>query len=141
MSEGPRRRPDHAPLPLAPPAGMRDVLPEEAAERAALAAAVLGTFARYGYRRVITPAFEYAEVLERGLATVGRRDLLRFVEPESGEVALLRPDITPQIARIVATRLGDRPGPWRLAYQGTVLRRTRGRARLDQDCSFCFSGA
>lgn len=108
---------------------MRDVLPEEAAERAALAAAVLGTFARYGYRRVITPAFEYAEVLERGLATVGRRDLLRFVEPESGEVALLRPDITPQIARIVATRLGDRPGPWRLAYQGTVLRRTRGRAR------------
>src|SRR5690606_5929968 len=82
-----------------------------------------------GYELVTTPPFEHAEVIERGLETVDRRDLLRFVEPESGEVALLRPDITPQIARIVATRLADRPPPWRLCYSGSVVRQRRGRAR------------
>src|SRR5690606_22519215 len=82
-----------------------------------------------GYELVTTPPFEHAEVIERGLETVDRRDLLRFVEPESGEVALLRPDITPQIARIVATRLADRPPPFRLCYAGSVIRQRRGRAR------------
>jgi ATP phosphoribosyltransferase regulatory subunit len=55
--------------------------------------------------------------------------VLRFVEPESGEIAALRPDMTPQIARVIATRLRDRPPPVRLAYEGTVVRRRSGRAR------------
>jgi ATP phosphoribosyltransferase regulatory subunit len=37
--------------------------------------------------------------------------------------------MTPQIARVVATRLRERPTPFRLAYEGTVLRRRSGRAR------------
>ncbi|MEM9069943.1 MAG: ATP phosphoribosyltransferase regulatory subunit [Myxococcota bacterium] len=117
-------------LPLAAPSGMEDHLPAATRRRTSLSGRLLALFESYGYERVITPAFEYAEVLERGLE-IDRRDVLRFVEPETGEVALLRPDITPQIARIVATRLRDRPAPWRLCYQGTVVRqRVRtGRAR------------
>lgn len=120
------REPSNA-LPLAPPRGMEDLLPEQAWAQSTMLATLGRLFARWGYERVITPAIEHAEVLERGLE-VDRRDVLRFVDPETGEVALLRPDITPQIARIVATRL-DRPPPFRLAYHGTVLRRQRGRAR------------
>jgi ATP phosphoribosyltransferase regulatory subunit len=108
---------------------MRDILHPEAESRAALAAEVARIFQSHGYDLVVTPPFEHAEVLERGLDHMDRRDLLRFVEPESGEVALLRPDITPQIARVVATRLGHRPPPIRLRYSGTVIRRRRGRAR------------
>jgi ATP phosphoribosyltransferase regulatory subunit len=37
--------------------------------------------------------------------------------------------MTPQIARIAATRLADRPLPMRLCYEGTVLRRRQERAR------------
>lgn len=114
---------------------MRDLLPAPAAAAAQVSAVVQKVFALHGYERVVTPAFEYADVLQRGLATVDRRELLRFVEPESGEVALLRPDITPQVARIIATRLQDRPGPWRLSYQGTVLRQRRGRARRQRQFS------
>ncbi len=95
------------------------------------------TFDLYGYQRVTTPPVEYAEVIERGLGTVDRRDLVRFIEPDSGEVALLRPDITPQIARIVATRLQDRPAPWRLCYEGTIVRRRRGRARRQHQVLQC----
>src|SRR5580698_8309053 len=111
------------------PAGMRDLLPEEAAERRALARSVLGRISLYGYAVVTLPVFEFAEVLERGLGHLDPADVLRFVEPESGEVAALRPDMTPQIARVVATRLRERPPPFRLAYEGTVVRRRSGRAR------------
>jgi ATP phosphoribosyltransferase regulatory subunit len=108
---------------------MRDLLPEEAAARRALARKALGRFELHGYGLVTLPVFEFAEVLERGLGTLDPADVLRFVEPESGEVAALRPDMTPQIARVIATRLRDRPPPFRLAYEGTVLRRRSGRAR------------
>jgi len=108
---------------------MRDLLPEEAAARRALGRRALSRFELHGYALVTLPVFEFAEVLERGLGTLDPADVLRFVEPESGEVAALRPDMTPQIARVVATRLRDRPPPFRLAYEGTVLRRRSGRAR------------
>lgn len=111
------------------PAGMRDLLPEEAGPRRALARRLLEVVALHGYGLVTLPVFEFAEVLERGLGTLDPADVLRFVEPESGEVAALRPDMTPQIARVIATRLADRPPPMRLAYEGTVMRRRIGRAR------------
>jgi ATP phosphoribosyltransferase regulatory subunit len=111
------------------PAGMRDLLPPEAAQRRRLSRRLLDHFSLYGYELVTPPAFELAEVLERGLGTLDPRDVLRFVEPESGEVAALRPDVTPQIARMAATRLADRPMPMRLCYEGTVLRRRQERAR------------
>src|SRR5690606_13798779 len=58
--------------------------------------------------------------------------VLRFVEPETGEVVALRPDMTPQVARLVATGLAERPSPARLSYRGSVLRRQHERARHDQ---------
>ena len=49
------------------PAGMRDLLPEEAAARRALSRTVLDRFALFGYRLVTPPEFELAHVVERGL--------------------------------------------------------------------------
>lgn len=111
------------------PPGMRDLLPEEAAARRDLSRAVLERLALHGYRLVTPPAFELASVLERGLGASAADDVIRFIEPESGEVAVLRPDMTPQVARMVATRLSDREPPFRLAYEGTVLRRRASRAK------------
>jgi ATP phosphoribosyltransferase regulatory subunit len=116
---------------------MRDLLPPASMTRTLLWQRLMETFDLYGYQRVTTPPIEYAEVIERGLGTVDRRELVRFVEPDSGEVALLRPDITPQIARIIATRLQDRPSPWRLSYEGTIIRRRRGRARRQRQVLQC----
>lgn len=114
-------------LPL--PAGMRDLLPDEAASREAAARAMLESFELFGYRVVRLPVFEFADVVERGLGATEHSDVLRFVEPESGEVAVLRPDMTPQVARIIATRMRGRPPPYRLAYEGSVVRRRSGRAK------------
>jgi ATP phosphoribosyltransferase regulatory subunit len=111
------------------PAGMRDLLPVEARRQASLARRVLESFELFGYERVAVPAFEYAEVLERGLGVLDPHEVLRFVEPETGEVVALRPDMTPQVARLLATRLASAPLPARLCYEGAVLRRRRERAR------------
>ncbi len=104
------------------PSGVRDFLPRAAARRRALASAVLDAFEAWGYARIITPMFECADVLERGLGEGARAAAIRFVEPGTGEVVALRPDITPQIARVVATRMADVPGPIRLCYEGSVTR-------------------
>ncbi|HVJ90433.1 MAG TPA: ATP phosphoribosyltransferase regulatory subunit [Labilithrix sp.] len=111
------------------PPGMRDLLPEETQVRRDLSHAIRQRFSLHGYRLVTPPAFELASVLERGLGASAADDVLRFIEPESGEVAVLRPDMTPQVARIVATRLGDREPPFRLAYEGSVVRRRSSRAK------------
>ena len=117
---------------LRTPKGMGDLLPPEAEARRALTRVVLNSFELSGYDLVLTPLFEHADVVERGTDALDPRELLRFVEPESGEVAVLRPDITPQIARVIATRMAQLPAPWRLCYEGRVIRRRRGRARSHQ---------
>jgi len=108
---------------------MRDLLPPVARRQAELARRVTRCFELHGYEIVTLPVFEYTEVLERGLGALDSEEVLRFVEPESGEVVALRPDMTPQIARIWATRLADLPGPARLCYHGSVVRRRQERAR------------
>ena len=101
---------------------MRDFAPEAAATRRRIAETLLAVFDRWGFSRVITPAFEYEDVLALGLGSAGRAAAIRFVEPSSGQVVALPPDITPQIARLIATRFREEAGPLRLSYEGTVVR-------------------
>lgn len=114
---------------------MRDLLPPEARARAELGRQIVTCFELYGYELVSVPLFEFADVVERGLSGLPAQEVLRFVEPESGAVVSLRPDMTPQVARLVATRLGDAPVPARLCYLGSVLRRRRERARRHRQIS------
>lgn len=108
------------------PPGVRDFLPRAAARRRAIAERLLGEFEIWGYSRIITPIFECADVLERGLGQDAREAAIRFVEPGTGEIVALRPDITPQVARMAATRMADVEGPLRLCYEGAVTRMSQG---------------
>ena len=117
------------------PEGLRDLLPERAARRRAIASTVLATYARWGYATVTLPAFERESVVARAVGGAVRRELVRFLDPDTGDVLVLRPDMTPQIARLVATRYREHPGPIRLSYEGSVVRRPRGRARRERQVS------
>jgi ATP phosphoribosyltransferase regulatory subunit len=112
------------------PPGVRDYLPVAAARRRGLAAAAAAELERWGYRGIITPLYEYDEVLQLGMGQ--RVQAMRFVEPTTGDVVALRPDLTPQVARLVATRMHDEPGPLRLYYQGSVVRLDGGRREIFQ---------
>ncbi len=103
------------------PTGFRDRLPPEADASARLVRAILDTVAAYGYERVQTPLAEFEASLTEALGT-SSRDLLRFVDPVSGETMAVRSDITGQIGRIARGRMGHHPRPVRLSYGGPVVK-------------------
>ena len=111
---------DASPPAGALPSGARDVLPVEAAELRAVENALRATFARFGYREVRTPVVEFAEQLER--ADSGGLERAFRLFDEAGRVLVLRPDLTIPVARLIATRLADHPGPIRVSYTGPSFR-------------------
>jgi len=104
------------------PQGVRDILPEEAAKIAMAESGILRVFEKHGFKKVITPLLEYVEVLSLGVGENLKDRVLKFIDPSTGRVVALRPDITPQIARVVATRMKDAPLPLKLCYNDNVLR-------------------
>jgi len=104
------------------PKGAKLYLPEEAAQKRIVEERLLGVFRRWGYREVVTPAYEYFDVIARGTDHDLQERMFKMVDRESGRLLALRADITPQIARIVATRMRDEAKPLRLAYVGNVFR-------------------
>ncbi len=115
-------------LDLSLPSGLRDLLPDHSAHLAELSSKLQEVFSSFGYRRLFLPTLERLEVVERGLSAAALADVMKFVEPGSGEVVAIRPDITPQIARLYAARPDALPAPARLCYDGPVLRAREARA-------------
>src|SRR5512142_1353941 len=118
---------------LSLPSGLRDLLPDHSAHLAELSGELQDVFSGFGYRRLFLPTLERLEVIERGLPASAVADALKFVEPGSGEVVVIRPDITPQIARLYAARPDALPAPARLCYDGPVLRAREARAGVPRE--------
>ena len=110
------------PHPALLPAGLYDLLPPEAETEAAVTATLMGVLAAHGYERVKPPLVEFEETLFSGAGTAMANDTFRTMDPVSHRMVGLRADMTPQVARIAATRLSHRPRPLRLSYAGQVLR-------------------
>lgn len=104
------------------PDGLRDTLDPGAAHGAALAEALMTAFGGWGYRRVAPPLVEFEDELMNGTGAAMAARSFRMMDPVSHRMLAVRADITPQIARIAATRLVHAPRPVRLCYVGDVLR-------------------
>ncbi len=103
------------------PNGLNDTLMPHAAIEAEMERRVLEAFARYGYERVKPPLAEFEESLMDGPGGAVAPQMFRLMDPVTQRMMGLRPDITPQIARIATTRLANVPRPLRLSYAGAVL--------------------
>ena len=104
------------------PSGLRDVLPPAAAQEAGTVERLLGLFELNGYDRVKAPLVEFEEGLLSGAGAATASETFRLMDPASQRMMGVRADITPQIARIAASRLEHAPRPLRLCYSGDVLR-------------------
>lgn len=114
------------------PRGVSDFLPEAAAKIGYIEGRIRRVFELWGFRRVITPKLEYEDVMAIGMGEGLKGKTYRFDDRQTGRLLAFPPDITPQIARIVATRLAGFPLPHRISYSGRVLRQTEmqtGRSR------------
>lgn len=104
---------------LVTPLGFRDILPAEAREREAIAREVATLFDARGYRPIETPTLEVMDVLQMGAHSV--LSPFKFFDAR-GDLLAMRPDVTVQIARMVATRFSQVEGPLKLRYQQRVFR-------------------
>jgi ATP phosphoribosyltransferase regulatory subunit len=120
------------------PAGLADLLPPHAETEAAAVEAMAGTFAAHGYQRIKPPLLEFEDGLLSGSGAATAEQTFRLMDPVSQRMMGLRADITPQVARIAATRLASAPRPLRLSYSGQVLR-VRG-SQLNPSRQFAQAG-
>ncbi len=81
--------------------GFRDYLPERMIPRSRMLATIEGTFQRFGFPPLATPALEYLETLTGKYGDEGENLLYRFTDHGDREVAL-RYDLTVPLARVVA---------------------------------------
>jgi ATP phosphoribosyltransferase regulatory subunit len=103
------------------PDGFEEILPAEARRLEALRRAALDQFARWGYELVMPPMIEYLDSLLVGAAHDLDLQTFKVTDQLSGRMMGIRPDMTPQAARIDAHYL-KRETPARLCYAGSVLR-------------------
>lgn len=108
------------------PAGFRDVLAQEAAEREHISAAMRDLFSSRGYLPIETPTLEVMDVMRAGGHMTGAP--FKFFDSQ-GDLLAMRPDVTLQVARMCATRLAGQPGPFRFRYQQRVFREAEGQMR------------
>ncbi|SDE08559.1 ATP phosphoribosyltransferase regulatory subunit [Desulfuromonas thiophila] len=122
--------PSHEPM---IPKGVKDFLPTNAVKIESLRQTLQQVFRLWGFQPVIPPSLEFLSVLERGLGNDLRDRTLRFDDRQSGQLLAFAPDVTPQIARIFATRMTQAELPQRLSYSCRVLRHTEEQAGKDRE--------
>lgn len=102
------------------PEGIEEVLPEEAQRLETMRRQTLDLFRSWGYELVMPPLLEYLEALFTGVGRELDLQTFKVTDQLSGRLMGIRPDMTPQAARIDAHYL-KRRGPVRLCYLGPVL--------------------
>ena len=115
------------------PMGMATLLPDTAQRVRELEGRVFSCFTQWGYREIIPPTFEYLDVLSSGLPPEVLEKCYKFADWSTGRILALRPDVTAQIARIVAMGMAGKGLPLRLSYRTTVYRYEPEHAGRDRE--------
>ena len=105
-----------------PPAGARDLLPKEVAQKCWINDRLLQVFHRWGYQRLVTSTLERVDTLIAGGA-INPYTVIQL--KDWGEDVLgLRPELTASIARTAVTRMGSTTTQ-RLCYRANVFRQPK----------------
>jgi histidyl-tRNA synthetase len=112
--------------------GTQDFYPEAWAQQVALREVMLGAGRAYGYQEYEGPAIEYVELyLGKSSEEIVTRQTFR-IQDRDGKALLLRPELTPTLARMIAAREREIPLPARWQSFGQFFRYERpqrGRGR------------
>lgn len=102
------------------PEGVRDIYNEECEKKLVLQERLHNTLKSFGYRNIQTPTFEFFDIFGKEIGTTPSKELYKFFDRQ-GNTLVLRPDITPSIARSVAKYFTDEDMPIRLSYIGNTF--------------------
>ena len=102
------------------PEGVRDIYNEECENKLELQNRLHKALKRHGYHSIQTPTFEFFDIFGKEVGTIPSSELYKFFDRE-GNTLVLRPDITPSIARSAAKYFMDEDMPIRLSYMGNTF--------------------
>lgn len=102
------------------PEGVRDIYNEEIEKKMILENCLHNVLGQYGYHAIQTPTFEFFDIFNREIGTISSKELYKFFDRE-GNTLVLRPDITPSIARCAVKYFGEEEMPIRLCYMGNTF--------------------
>jgi ATP phosphoribosyltransferase regulatory subunit len=102
------------------PEGVRDIYNGEYNKKVKIEEKLTEVLTLYGYQGVQTPMFEFFDIFNREKGSVSAKEMYKFFDRE-GNTLVLRPDMTPSVARCVAKYYEDDELPIRLCYKGNTF--------------------
>lgn len=102
------------------PEGVRDIYAAECARKNLLSERMKNVLKSYGYRDIQTPTFEFFDIFNQDKGSLPSKQMYKFFDRE-GNTLVLRPDITPSIARAVSKYFSDEQFSMRFSYTGNIF--------------------
>ena len=101
------------------PQGVRDIYGKECEKKNVMKEKLHHVLMQYGYHDIETPTFEFFDIFNQEKGTVNSSEMYKFFD-RNNNTLVLRPDMTPSIARSVAKYYEEEPLPIRLSYVGNT---------------------
>lgn len=89
-----------------------------------IVAAIKERFVSYGYERIKTPTFERYDLYLEVNSSIPKREMIKVID-QTGDVLVLRPDVTIPITRSLVEQKEDRNKEYRYFYVQDVFRQAR----------------
>ena len=102
------------------PEGVRDIYNSECKKRLKVMDKIHHVLELYGYQDIDTPSFEYFDIFNMDKGSAPSNEMYKFFD-RNNNTLVLRPDMTPSIARCVAKYYAEDSLPIRLCYQGNTF--------------------
>lgn len=102
------------------PEGVRDIYDDECKKKLKVLRKMHHVLSLYSYNDIETPTFEFFDIFNQDTGSASSNEMYKFFDRENNTI-VLRPDITPSIARCVAKYYDDEELPIRLCYQGNTF--------------------
>ncbi len=102
------------------PEGVRDIYDNECKKKLKILHKMHHVLSLYSYNDIETPTFEFFDIFNQDKGSATSNEMYKFFDRENNTL-VLRPDITPSIARCAAKYYHDEELPIRLCYQGNTF--------------------
>ena len=102
------------------PEGVRDIYGRECRQKTRVTELLRGVCERFGYSEIQTPSFEFFDVFNSERGSVPSNEMFKFFD-HHGNTLVLRPDMTPSVARSAAKYFGEEKLPVKLCYAANTF--------------------
>lgn len=114
------------------PQGVRDIYGRECQIKNLIKARLHQVLLHYGYQDIETPTFEFFDIFNQERGTVAETEMYKFFD-RNNHTLVLRPDLTPAVARSAAKYYEEETLPLRLSYVGnTFINRINYQGKLTE---------